>query len=271
MEGIPTAPTPNVTNNSQQIATTEYVRNAIDKYASSNNGADIDNSTELIDNVERLMKNVYGITQFSQKISVQITNNFNLSFICSNYSNKGVPIGTWTCSDLSNLYSNIKINGNYLKHHPATAMDVTKINVTDSYLEDNYWIVYIHINTDSNDIDGYPVGALSGYSSEQTFHSDQYPYIADTTSTDIKIALGIICLPDDDVVVNGSEVILSVPAINFGNISLSANLNNLNTSSKSSLIDAINEVFGMVKTLSDLPDKIIEIENRVKSLEEHNS
>ena len=52
-EGIPTAPTPSVLNNSRQVATTEYVRSAIDKYASGN-------GLEMIDLVERLRDDVYG-------------------------------------------------------------------------------------------------------------------------------------------------------------------------------------------------------------------
>ena len=52
-EGIPTAPTPSVSNNSRQVATTEYVRSAIDKYASGN-------GLEMIDLVERLRDDVYG-------------------------------------------------------------------------------------------------------------------------------------------------------------------------------------------------------------------
>ena len=51
--GIPTAPTPSVSNNSRQVATTEYVRSAIDKYASGN-------GLEMIDLVERLRDDVYG-------------------------------------------------------------------------------------------------------------------------------------------------------------------------------------------------------------------
>lgn len=53
-EGIPTAPTPSVSNNSRQVATTEYVRSAIDKYASGN-------GLEMIDLVERLRDDVYGM------------------------------------------------------------------------------------------------------------------------------------------------------------------------------------------------------------------
>ena len=52
-EGIPTAPTPSVSNNSRQVATTEYVRSAIDKYVSGN-------GLEMIDLVERLRDDVYG-------------------------------------------------------------------------------------------------------------------------------------------------------------------------------------------------------------------
>lgn len=51
--GAPTAPTPSVLNNSRQVATTEYVRSAIDKYASGN-------GLEMIDLVERLRDDVYG-------------------------------------------------------------------------------------------------------------------------------------------------------------------------------------------------------------------
>ena len=51
--GTPTAPTPSVLNNSRQVATTEYVRSAIDKYASGN-------GLEMIDLVERLRDDVYG-------------------------------------------------------------------------------------------------------------------------------------------------------------------------------------------------------------------
>lgn len=52
-EGTPTAPTPSVSNNSTQIATTEYVRSAIDKYASNDN-------LEMIDLAEGLRDDVYG-------------------------------------------------------------------------------------------------------------------------------------------------------------------------------------------------------------------
>lgn len=52
-EGIPTAPTPSASNNSTQIATTEYVRSAIDKYVSGDN-------LEMIDLVEGLRDDVYG-------------------------------------------------------------------------------------------------------------------------------------------------------------------------------------------------------------------
>lgn len=52
-EGIPTAPTPSASNNSTQIATTEYVRSAIDKYASGDN-------LEMIDLAEGLRDDVYG-------------------------------------------------------------------------------------------------------------------------------------------------------------------------------------------------------------------
>lgn len=51
--GTPTAPTPSVSNNSRQVATTEYVRSAIDKYASGDN-------LEMIDLVEGLRDDVYG-------------------------------------------------------------------------------------------------------------------------------------------------------------------------------------------------------------------
>lgn len=52
-EGIPTAPTPSASNNSTQIATTEYVRSAIYKYASNDN-------LEMIDLAEGLRDDVYG-------------------------------------------------------------------------------------------------------------------------------------------------------------------------------------------------------------------
>ena len=51
--GTPTAPTPSLLNNSRQVATTGYVRSAIDKYASGN-------GLEMIDLVERLRDDVYG-------------------------------------------------------------------------------------------------------------------------------------------------------------------------------------------------------------------
>lgn len=51
--GTPTAPTPSVSNNSTQIATTEYVRSAIGKYASNDN-------LEMIDLAEGLRDDVYG-------------------------------------------------------------------------------------------------------------------------------------------------------------------------------------------------------------------
>lgn len=51
--GTPTAPTPSVSNNSRQVATTEYVRSAIDKYASGDN-------LEIIDLAEGLRDDVYG-------------------------------------------------------------------------------------------------------------------------------------------------------------------------------------------------------------------
>ena len=51
--GTPTAPTPSLSNNSRQVATTEYVRSAIDKYASGDN-------LEMIDLAEGLRDDVYG-------------------------------------------------------------------------------------------------------------------------------------------------------------------------------------------------------------------
>lgn len=51
--GTPTAPTPSVSNNSRQVATTEYVRSAIDTYASGDN-------LEMIDLAEGLRDDVYG-------------------------------------------------------------------------------------------------------------------------------------------------------------------------------------------------------------------
>ena len=51
--GTPTAPTPSLSNNSRQVATTEYVRSAIDKYASGDN-------FEMIDLAEGLRDDVYG-------------------------------------------------------------------------------------------------------------------------------------------------------------------------------------------------------------------
>lgn len=51
--GTPTAPTPSVLNNSRQVATTEYVRSAIDKYVSGDN-------LEMIDLAEGLRDDVYG-------------------------------------------------------------------------------------------------------------------------------------------------------------------------------------------------------------------
>lgn len=51
--GTPTAPTPSVSNNSRQVATTEYVRSAIDKYVSGDN-------LEMIDLAEGLRDDVYG-------------------------------------------------------------------------------------------------------------------------------------------------------------------------------------------------------------------
>lgn len=51
--GTPTALTPSLSNNSRQVATTEYVRSAIDKYASGDN-------LEMIDLAEGLRDDVYG-------------------------------------------------------------------------------------------------------------------------------------------------------------------------------------------------------------------
>ena len=51
--GTPTAPTPSLSNNSRQVATTEYVRSAIDKYASGDN-------LEMIDLAKGLRDDVYG-------------------------------------------------------------------------------------------------------------------------------------------------------------------------------------------------------------------
>lgn len=50
-EGIPTAPTPSDSNNSTQIATTEYVRNAIDKYAGDGSGSGIDFDEAVVDDL----------------------------------------------------------------------------------------------------------------------------------------------------------------------------------------------------------------------------
>lgn len=50
-EGTPTAPTPSASNNSTQIATTEYVRNAIDKYAGDGSGSGIDFDEAVVDDL----------------------------------------------------------------------------------------------------------------------------------------------------------------------------------------------------------------------------
>lgn len=50
-EGIPTAPTPSVSNNSRQVATTEYVRSAIDKYASGDSSENIDELDKIVDDI----------------------------------------------------------------------------------------------------------------------------------------------------------------------------------------------------------------------------
>ena len=50
-EGTPTAPTPSTSNNSTQIATTEYVRNAIDKYAGDGSGSGIDFDEAVVDDL----------------------------------------------------------------------------------------------------------------------------------------------------------------------------------------------------------------------------
>lgn len=50
-EGIPTAPTPSVSNNSRQVATTEYVRSAIDKYAGD--------GSENIDELDKIVDDIY--------------------------------------------------------------------------------------------------------------------------------------------------------------------------------------------------------------------
>ena len=50
-EGIPTAPTPSASNNSTQIATTEYVRNVIDKYAGDGSGSGIDFDEAVVDDL----------------------------------------------------------------------------------------------------------------------------------------------------------------------------------------------------------------------------
>ena len=50
-EGIPTAPTPSVSNNSRQVATTEYVRSAIDKYAGDGSGSGIDFDEAVVDDL----------------------------------------------------------------------------------------------------------------------------------------------------------------------------------------------------------------------------
>lgn len=49
--GTPTAPTPSVSNNSRQVATTEYVRSAIDKYASSGGSENIDELDKIVDDI----------------------------------------------------------------------------------------------------------------------------------------------------------------------------------------------------------------------------
>lgn len=49
--GTPTAPTPSVSNNSRQVATTEYVRSAIDKYASGDSSENIDELDKIVDDI----------------------------------------------------------------------------------------------------------------------------------------------------------------------------------------------------------------------------
>lgn len=136
---------------------------------------------------------------------------FTLPFTCISYGYNGAPTGAWRCDDLSDLYSSISLNGHSLEKHPFDAMAVNDIIVSDNYLEDDGWEICIDINLNPNDYDAYPVGSVRGYHTEEIFnYSRTYPYIANVTNSYIRVALGSVILPDDNVTVGGSIVNLGV-------------------------------------------------------------
>ena len=147
---------------------------------------------------------------------IEIKKNFSLSFVCSEYINSSHSSGTWTCSDLSALYDNIFINRNSLQHWSVgTTQDITSIEVSDSYLEDDYHRIIIHINLDPNDIDNCPLYGLMGSSAQEfvpSIEDPQVPYIVNVNETKIELCLGSIRLPQNNVTVGGSEIIMNIPA-----------------------------------------------------------
>lgn len=209
-------------NNKIQTSTTSLktdLTNKISAEQTARQSADTQLLNQTVQAINTLKNLLYRQEEGYGKVPISITEAFTLSFKCQSYTNKGIPYGTWVCSDLDALYTNIKFNGHALEKHPSQYMAITDIIVSDGYLEDDRWIVYIDINLNPEDIDSFPVGSLCGYSSEETFNYNQtYPYVANVTDTYARIALGTIVLPDDDVVVGGSELLLNVPATDLGNI-----------------------------------------------------
>ena len=174
--------------------------------------------------INEINKLLYRRTKEIKTYPLRVTQPFDLKFKCTSYDYSLVPRGTWTCSDIEDIYKYITYDGNSLSKHSADVMRVSSIAVSDSYLEDNQFEVYIDINLNPNDIDNYPVGALMSADSQQVYYNNgiypypTYPYVMFQNNSRIRVALGCIVLPDDGVVVGGSELTLSVPAADLGEI-----------------------------------------------------
>ena len=122
-----------------------------------------------------------------------------------------------------------------MQHHPAPQMDIASISVTDSYVENDLWDIFLEINLDEDDIDSYPVYSLCGVTAEKVSAADNNFYVSDLTETKATVHLGQIRLDE-----NGSDAVLTVTTkeISIFVQTLSA----LTTADKSSIIAAINEV-----------------------------
>ncbi len=189
---------------------------------------------EAISASEKLRNDVFGENYNKNNISVR--ENFSLSFVCTFLSSGYPQTGTWTCRNTDALYDNIIIDGHFLEHHSAAGspLDITSISVTDNYLENDSYEICIHINLDKNNTDGYPAGSVYHVSSEEVVdYNAKYPYIKSENENEIILCLGYITLPDTNIVLNGSELIM--------NVSSGGLLRGLITKDKNSILDAVNE------------------------------